>query len=155
GWDWAHGFPTFDFESPWKIRVSDDDRVYIGDLAGTGNGLVLGFDQTISSNSLRAVLRGDNWPNANVNLKGHFTTGSGTNTQLWMADSTLGGVGIRRWNVSTNGVIATNNSGVSVIKSGSPSDLNGYPFDVALDRSNRIYVIQNVDTEGDPAYRLL
>src|SRR5205823_3732730 len=65
GWDWAHGFPTFDFESPWKIRISDDDTVYIGDLAGTGNGLVLGFDQTISSNSLRAVLRSDNWPNAN------------------------------------------------------------------------------------------
>ena len=27
GWDWAHGFPTLDFESPWKIEVSDDDRV--------------------------------------------------------------------------------------------------------------------------------
>jgi len=36
--------------SPWKIEVSDDDVVYIGDFTAKA---VLGFDQTIGTNSLR------------------------------------------------------------------------------------------------------
>ncbi|PYI84127.1 MAG: hypothetical protein DME26_13755, partial [Verrucomicrobia bacterium] len=69
---------------PSKIEISDDDYVYVHDRA---RGLVLRFDQTISSLSQTFFLRSDNWPNSGTtNLGGPFITGAGTNTQVWMAD---------------------------------------------------------------------
>src|SRR6266446_5612669 len=75
GWPWAgDGF------SPWKIEVSPDDQVYISDLAS--NGIVLRFDQTLSTNSRVLVLREDNWPNGGMaKLSGPFVTGAGANAQ--------------------------------------------------------------------------
>jgi len=117
---------------------------------------VLSFDQTLSSNSLRMVLREDNWPNDGaVNLSGPFITRSTTNLQLWMADSRSDGVGIRRWNISTNGVVETNELGVTIVAAGFGSDLNLAPVDVALDNSNHIYTIQQRFVQGDGNYRVL
>jgi hypothetical protein len=59
-----------------------------------------------------------------------------------MADVAIGGVGIRRWQVSTNGSIATNDLGTTIIQAGLDSGLEDAPYDVAVDRSNRIYTIQ-------------
>jgi hypothetical protein len=148
GWVWGD-----DFISPWKIEVSEDDRVHVNDWSG--NGVILSFDQTLSAASRQHVLRDDNWPSPAVNLSGPSITGSGTNTEVWMADITQGGVGIRRWSVSTNGVIATNDVGTTAVPSGGNSDLNVYPLDVAVDRSNAIYTIQWRTTPGDPAFRVL
>jgi hypothetical protein len=39
GWNWAGVY-----DSPWKVEVSDDDKVYINDFSA--NGIVLSFDQT-------------------------------------------------------------------------------------------------------------
>ncbi len=141
--------------SPWKIEVSDDDFVYVNDYSD--HGLVLSFDQTISSNSLQHVLRSDNWTNGglNLNLEGPYVTGSGTNKQVWMADASQDGVGIRRWNVTTNGMLATNDLGSTIVQSGTASDLNFFPEDVAVDKNNRIYTIQNTSTAGSSAYRLM
>jgi hypothetical protein len=147
GWLWAG-----DYYSPWKLEVSDDDKVYVNDF--TVNGIVLSFDQTIAPASRQIVLNTNNYPSPGVSLSGPFITGIGSNAQVWMADIVSGGVGIRRWQVGTNGSVATNDIGTMIVKAGSGSDLNNAPFDVAVDRSNRIYTIQQTLTAGDPAYRV-
>ncbi len=148
GWSWD-GF----YSSPWKLEVSEDDKVYVNDF--TGNGLVLMFDQTIASNSLQIVLNTNNYPSPDVRLSGPFITGTGPNTQVWMADNVnLGSFGILRWQVTTNGSVATNDHGTKIVQAGPGSDLNIAPFDVAVDRSNRIYTIQQTFISEDPAYRV-
>ncbi len=139
---------------PSKIEVSDDDYVYVNDSA---RGLVLRFDQTISAASRTFFLRSDNWPNSGTtNLGGPFITGAGTNTEVWMADGNdSGSVGIRRWTVGSAGTIATNDLGITIVQAGTNSDLSVAPFDVALDRSNRIYTIQSRDNTNDPAARVM
>jgi len=139
---------------PSKIEVSDDDYLYVNDGA---RGVVLRFDQTISSESRTLFLRPDNRPNGSTtNLSGPFITRAGTNTQVWMADTNYpGGVGIRNWTTAGGGMVATNDLGVTVVEAGTNSDLNLAPFDVAVDWSNRIYTIQFRDASGDPADRVM
>jgi len=149
GWGWSGN--SF---SPWKIEISDDDYAYVNDL--TTNGLVLRFDQALSTNSRTLVLRSDNWPSGSARLSGPFITGSGTNTQIWMADTnTSGSTGIRRWAVSGDGTVATNDTGATIVQAGGGSDLSISPYDVAIDRSNRVYTIQSLTGSGDPAYRVM
>jgi len=138
--------------SPWKLEIGSDDRLYVSEFYDQGG--VFSFDETISSNSLRQVLRSDNWPNPNVNLNGLLLTGSATNQQIWMVDDSASGLGIRRWN-TTNGIVATNDHGATVISAVGSSDLGAYPYDLAIDSSNRIYVVQNTVVSGDPINRLL
>jgi hypothetical protein len=50
-------------QSPWKIQVSDDDHVYVDDLANNGD--LYRWDPTISSNTILHVLRQEpkfGWP---------------------------------------------------------------------------------------------
>jgi len=150
GYSWAG-----DSFSPWKLEVARDDRVYVNDL--TQHGVVISFDQTLSTNSMKAVLRSDNWPNASVKLSGPFLTGAGEKMQIWMADSTAGasGVGIRRWDLGTAGAATTNDLGSTIVQAGAGSDLSVAPYDVAIDTNFTIYTIQNVTATGDAAYRVL
>jgi hypothetical protein len=149
GWVWSGNQV-----SPWKIEVSDDDYVYVNDWAA--GGLVMRFDQSIAFDLRAMVLRQDNRPNGGAaNLSGPFITGTGTDTQIWMADVTAEGTGIRRWTVSGDGTVATNDLGVTIVSAGTNSDLSLYPFDLALDRSNRIYTIQNIEAAGDLSSRVL
>lgn len=148
GWAWAGD----DF-SPWKIEVSDDDFVHVNDF--TSQGVVLRFDQQIGSGSQTQVLRSDNWPSGTAKLSGPFIAGAGTNAQVWMADiNTTGSVGVRRWMASTNGMLATNDLGATIVQAGGGSDMSIAPYDVALDRSNAIYTVQYRDAAGDPEPRV-
>lgn len=138
---------------PWKIEVADDDHVYINDRFDRG--LVLRFDQNLSAASRKLVLRSDNRPGA-ANLSGPFITGTGTNTQVWMADANFtNSVGIRRWTVTEDGTLATNDLGITIVETGTNSHLSVAAYDVALDRSNRIYTIQHRNTAGDPHHRVM
>ena len=143
GWPWAGNSL-----SPWKLEVSEDDYVYVADRAS--NGLVLRFNQTISAASRLLVLRNDNRPSGGeAKLSGPFITGAGTNSQLWMADANpTNSVGIRRWDVAAGGALATNDLGLTVVQAGSGSDLDTCPYDVAVDKDGRIYVVQNTIEAG-------
>ncbi len=166
GYPWAG-----DFFSPWKMEVSADDKLYVSDWSG--NGIVLAFDQVISPASLITVLRQDNWPPVGTsdgtstgvtnyaNFSGPFVTGSGTNTQVWMADisydantNIMRSVGIRRWNVTTNGAIATNDLGKTMVQARGTADLNLFPFDVAVDKNGKIYTIQYRPTTNDTNFKV-
>jgi len=151
GWPWAG-----EIFSPFKIEVSADDFVYVNDWAT--NGILLRFDQTLSPTSRKLILRPDNWPNGGqAVLGGPAIVGADTNTQIWMADIVHApdGVGIRRFQVTDDGSLATNDLGVTIVQTGGGSSLTESPFDVALDSSNRIYTIQNVIESGNAAYRVL
>jgi hypothetical protein len=152
GYDWSHG----DFnqvESPWKLEIGNDDRLYANDFYILP-GLVLSFDQIITSSSLRMVLTTNNWPDSFSRLSGMTVTGPSTNLQLWMADASVDGVGIRRWNIGSSGQVAANDVGVTVVQAGTGSDLDQFPEDMSVDSSNRIYVIQRREVSGDASPRL-
>lgn len=150
GWKWAG-----DFYSPWKVEVSDDDFVYVNDW--TDNGTVLRFDQTVAPESRALILRPDNWPNGGLaDLTGPAISGTGTNTQIWMADITPvpGGAGIRRFNVTATGALATNDPGTVVVPTDGHSVLTDFPYDVALDGAGHLYTIQFETASNWPNYRV-
>jgi hypothetical protein len=149
GWPWAgDGF------SPWKLEVSADGQLYAED--GTGN-TVLGFDQVISHESRRHALRADNHPaGRETSFHGLLLAGSGPDVHLWMADTNASNsLGVRRWPIGATGMVATNETGMTVVQAGAGSDLDQAPYDMALDFSNRLFVIQHRVNAGDPSPRLL
>ncbi len=127
--------------SPWKIAIAQDDTVYINDWSQGGR--VMAFDETISTNYV-AVLDTANYPYPTAQLSGPFVTGGGTNTQIWMADANTNGlsVGVVRWDATPfSGVGPTD----TVIVPINPSGLDLSAYDVAVDASSNIYVIQCLD----------
>src|SRR5205823_1688896 len=117
--------------SPWKLELGPDDRLYVNDHHPVADpGVVLSFDQLISSNSLRVVLDASNCTNFNSSLSGMALSGSATNLQLWMADDSSGGLGIVRWDATNSGRVTTNNQGATVVQAGNGSDLDQAPEDV-------------------------
>lgn len=152
GHDWGNGHPEADFFSPWKLEVGPDDRLYGNDFSDQG--LVFSFDQLVSTNSLQSVLTPNNYPtNGFPELDGPFLSGSGGTLQFWMADTT-GGSGVLRWSLPAGGVLASNDLGVTIIQPNSPTGLDVTPNDIALDSSNRIYVIQDIRSQGSDSWRV-
>jgi len=141
--------------SPWKMQISGDDKLYVNDW--TGYGLIFAFDQLVSSNTYTSVLRGDNNPNGFANMSGPAITGTGTNTQIWMADIddvNTDGRGVLRWTVSADGTLAPNDLGATVVALDA-ANLNLYPYDIAIDKSNQIYAIQYTTNNADASPRVL
>ena len=147
GLSWgASGGPAADY-SPWKIAVAGNDTVYIDDFSG--NGLVYGFDETIATNAYSDAVRADNYPLADSMpyLSGLYATGLGTNACVWMADAVAySSAGILRWQLTSNGIAATNDPGavIAPVTNGSPLTLA--PYDIAVDTNGFIYAIQLVDS---------
>jgi FlgD Ig-like domain len=136
--------------SPWKIRVSDDDKVYVMDAYSTGD--VYRFDPVISTNSMLHVLRGDN-DGISSELSGMAIVGTGTNTQLWMTDDHSLGAGILKFTVTADGTCAMNDFGTTVVGVGGSLDLA--PHAVSLDKSGNIYCVQQVFDQGTNSPRVL
>jgi len=143
GYPWSGG--TYMNPSPWKMGISDDDRLYVEDWSG--NGTVMSFDQVISSNYLN-VLRMDNYSSfGDAFLSGPFVRGAGTNTEIWMADafaSETEGAGIVRWFLSADGTLAPNDQGEVIVTLTNNSDLDYAPFAVSVGSNNYIYTSQLV-----------
>lgn len=153
GYNWAG-----DFYSPWKIEVSADDTVYINDWNSLTAGIVLAWDEELANTPI-TVIDEDNWAkNGFSDLSGPAVTGGGIDTKIWMADVNTnfggGSAGVVRYNLSTNGAVADGDTGVTAVTT-TNSDLNSAPYDVSVDRSGNIYVIQRTDQQGDPENRLM
>ena len=138
--------------SPWKVRVSADDYVYVSDLATGGD--VYRWDPTISSNSLAGVLRQDNRPPGST-VFGPAVSGSGSNTQIWMNNTNsveTQGLELRRWLAGTGGACATNDLGTPIVAGG--TNLSFGPAAVDLDKSGNIYICQFVSEPASPLARV-
>ena len=111
----------------------------------------MAFDETISTNYL-TVLDTANYPYPTALLSGPCVTGGGTNTQIWMADANTNGLskGVVRWDVTADGAVAAGDTGAVVVGI-SPSGLDLSAYDVAVDASSNIYVIQCLDGYRDPS----
>jgi hypothetical protein len=140
------------------MGISADDMLYVDDW--TGNGVVVSFDQTISTNN-PFVLRPDNYAYPRISLSGLCVHGAGTNTQLYMADINLGGLGILCWTLASGGVTASNDTGTVVVTETNNSDLTLVPYAVSVDTQGDFYTIQRVwdltynSAIGDPYMRVL
>jgi hypothetical protein len=153
GYRWGNG--SLANPSPWKMDISADDILYVEDWRSNGvisNGVIVSFDQEISTNN-PFVLRPDNYPYPDIDLSGPWVCGAGTNTQIFMADinpTNLGGLGIIRWTLGPDGVIATNDIGTVVVTETNNSDLTQAPFAVSVATNGDIYTIQ-CETNGSYA----
>jgi hypothetical protein len=149
GWGWSGGH-----DSPWKMAIGADDRLYVDDFSSQG--VVVSFGPTMSSNSLRQVIRADNYPTEypNLELSGLSVIGSGTNEEIWMTDeSPSDSAGVIGWQLASGGVAATNDTGTVIL----PLDANYLtqaPYDLSLDSKGFIYTIQFLRTAA-PAYALM
>lgn len=155
GYGW-YGFMT----SPWKLEVSQDDRLYVNDWSNYG--VIVALDQTAST--YQKILDSSNWPSVGgeyANLSGPAISGSGAGTQIWLADvntsaaGDMGSLGILRWDVTTNGSVAAKNLGTSIVAVGPGSDLSDAPWDVAVDKTGAIYTIQRILDSTEMSYRVM
>lgn len=131
--------------APWKIRVSDDDCVYVEDWADYGD--IYRFDGVISSASRLHVFAAPT-DGSLGNWSGFCLVGKGTNTVLWAADANPVSVGISKFSVKPDGTFDPTAATNVVAVGGSPG-LNLAPFAVALDKAGAIYTIQNRINQGD------
>ena len=151
GLSWGSAMYPYDY-SPWKIAISADDEVYIDDYSESG--VVYGFDQTISTNQILEVLGMYNYP-TNLDpypqLSGVCVTGTGTNKEIWMPDyNPNGSAGILRWEITSSGTVATNDTGVVIVPVTSASPLSNSPYDIAIDSTGIIYAIQFLLPTSEP-----
>jgi hypothetical protein len=137
---------TGNFVSPWKLTVSADDYVYVDDLVNAGE--VYRWDPTFSSNALLYVLQTNNQPSG-AQLSGPAVAGSGTNTEIWMADS-FSTDGTLKWGVTSNGTCAANDKGATVVGLGTNHSFSA----VALDKYGNIYTCQSISAAGDSSPRV-
>jgi hypothetical protein len=135
------GYPWTGYanESPFRVRVGADDRFYA--LDWSGNGVVMSWDQEITTNSILYVMREDNNPSALL-LSGFTVTGNGTNRQLWMVDDNnpSTGQGLIRWDIPADGTLTNGDTGTQIIPVGPGSSLDDSAFDVAIDQNGKMYL---------------
>ncbi len=141
---------------PWKVEFSRDDLLYLNDHYPDDlihPGKVYRWDATLSTNALLPVL-GTNNQTAGSRLNGMAIVGSGTNSQLFMADN-LSTLGVLNWALLT-GTCASNDTGTTVISLGNDptNNLTMGPEDVAVDSQGHLYVCQSVTNAADPAARV-
>ena len=128
---------------PWRIRVSDDDDVYVEDFYQAGD--IYRFDGAISSNSMVHVFA----PPADQSLgnwSGFQLVGKGTNTVLWASDAN-GGFGISTFSL-TNGVFDPSNR-TQVVAIGGTNGMDVAPYAVALDKAGAVYTLQHITDQGN------
>ena len=127
--------------APWKIRVSDDDYVYVEDWIVNGD--IYRFDGAISSAS--KLLAFASPPDGSQGSVGGFcVVGKGANTVLWTVDNSYPtpSLGIKKFPIRPDGTFGAAN-GTQVVAIGGSPGLSSYPFAVALDKAGAIYTLQS------------
>ena len=140
--------------SPWHVKVTEDEYVYVNDMATSGE--IYRWTADLSSTSQVQVLSAANLPDPNDSLYGPAIFGPGTNRSVWVGDfSPTASLGILKYSVTTNGSVATTNTGMLVVGiTNDPTSLSQFPYDVALDRAGNIYALQSRTAAGDLSPRV-
>jgi hypothetical protein len=136
------------YYAPFRIRVSDDDYVYVEDWFDAGD--IYRFDGAISSASALHVFA----PPADTslgNFAGIWITGQSTNTVLWTADIRWpGSRGISKFLIQPDGTFDPT-AGIDVVGVGGGAlpGLDLYPYPVSVDKAGNIYTAQYRANQGD------
>jgi hypothetical protein len=78
-------------------------------------------------------------------------TGSGTNEFIWMTDENpTASTGITQWALMSDGTVATNDTGTTVVTATNNSGLTLAPYDISIDTNGNIYTIQYL-TNSSPS----
>jgi hypothetical protein len=133
--------------APWKIRISDDDYVYVEDWYDYGD--IYRFDGAISSASRLHVFAAPT-DGSLGNWSGFCLAGQGTNTVLLAADANPGGLAIEKFSAQPDGTFAVTNGTQVVAVGGSPGlNVDQAPYAVALDKAGAIYTVQHRVDQGN------
>ena len=139
--------------APWRIRVSDDDQVYVQDDTLVGD--IYRFDPTLSSNSMLHVFVPASDYTQGV-WSGFRVIGKGTNTLLWASGYISYPNGdISRFPITTNGTFDAS-AGTNVVEVVGSPGLNGqllYAIDV--DKAGAIYTLNYMEDQGDSSALVL
>lgn len=145
--------------SPWKLAVSQEDRLLAEDLSG--NGIAIGLDQTVSTNQIVVGVSNTPWANgASAILSGLAVSGAGDSACLFMCDANnlarwgQASLGILRWDL-VGGAAASNDTGSVVVACGDGSDLNESAYDIDVDKNGALYAVQNIVDTGDASFRVM
>jgi hypothetical protein len=159
--DGSDGVGGYDIESfgddgvPQKMRVAEDDRLYMMDL---DHRQIAAFDMLVSTNEI-VMTAGDYdenpfWLNGSIpNGLGWFSmdvTGANTtNGLIWLGQADADGAGIWNWNLNNGIVESTNETGNWVVAVGGSLGVaasGGLMVDTNFD----IFVGQYLTDSGDP-----
>jgi hypothetical protein len=141
--------------SPWHVEVTDDDYVYVNDMATSGE--IFRWTADLAPASKLQVLSSTNFPDPNDALYGPAIFGTETNRSIWVGDfSPTASLGILKYGVTADGTVASTNAGTAVVGIGNEANsLSQYPYDLSLDRAGSIYAIQYRSASGDLSPRVL
>ncbi len=135
---------------PQKLRVGDDDRLYMMDVTGLGE--VVAFDMALTTNQV--VLSQNNYTANPFYLNGTIPSGLGwfsmdvtdtatTNGRLWLGEIDPGGAGIWNWHL-INGATDTNDDvGTQAVAVGTKLS-QAASGGLMVDSNFEIYVSQNL-----------
>jgi len=134
--------------APYRIRISDDDFVYVQDFDNAGD--LYRFDPILSTNSALHVFA-PAISSSQGSWSGFCIAGGGTNTVLWGADANyLSSMGICRFSVRPDGTFNPAAPTQVVAVGGSPG-MDLYPWAVAVDKAGALYTVQQCNDQGNPS----
>jgi hypothetical protein len=132
--------------APWRIRVSEDDQVYVQDYHAAGD--IYRFDPKITSTSMVHVFAPPT-DQSSGRWSGFCVVGKGSNTVLWGSDARISGsVGISKFAMKPDGTFDPS-AGINVVKLGGTPGLDDFPFAVDVDKAGAIYTLQQHFNQGD------
>jgi hypothetical protein len=150
------GYQIYDDGSrdlPQKMRVGDDERLYMNDL--TDYGEIVAFNTLLSA--YQVVLNVNNYvnnpfyPNMVNDQGGWFSLDvTTTNGLVWLGDEDPNGAGIYYWHLITNGIVDPNDTtGTNAVPVGGALTVAA-SGGLMVDANSNIYVGQYLTDQGDP-----
>jgi hypothetical protein len=121
----ANGF------NPWRLRIGDDDRLYMEDWSSYG--AIVAFDMKVTTNQIvinesgytdNPFYESESFNNGLGNFDITFTTT--TNATVWLCSDDPINFGLWYWHMTNGAAVPTNTIGTWAVEAGSSSDLS-YP----------------------------
>jgi hypothetical protein len=140
--DNGHGY------NPWRLRIGDDDRLYMEDWSGLG--AIVAFDMQVTTNQIvinESGYSGNSYYDSFTYGLGNFdiTFTTTPNAAVWLCTADPIDFGVWYWHM-TNGAAATNDTvGTWAVQSGPTSDLSYPSYPARLPASGGFMVDANLD----------
>jgi hypothetical protein len=117
--------------NPWRLKIGDDDRLYMEDWSA--DGAIVAFDMQVTTNQI--VIDETRYADNPYYEGGYFNYGLGnfdvtftttTNAAVWLYSADTINFGLWYWHMTNGAAVPTNTVGTWVVEEGPSSDLS-YP----------------------------